>query len=167
MFTFKTLADMGSISTASYRKSLVNSKTEKSQFKEFTIWSTPRGSKPLRVEKKLDIDLNTERRCTKDESECLLHTKKKVVLIDGWAHIACQGRKLSEKSNFAWYQEISQFQQRSHLWYVGKWALFYPLLPCLFLNRSLIDFQINDTQVRLQSGGLAFQSCEQQKSSSK
>lgn len=39
--------------------------------------------------------------------------------------------------------KISQIQQKSHLWYLGEWASFYPSLPRLFLNRSLIDCPIN------------------------
>lgn len=65
------------------------------------------------------------------------------VLIDGWAHVSCQERKLSEKSNSAWCQNTSQFQQESHLWYLGEWASFYPSLPCVFLDHSLIDSPIN------------------------
>ncbi len=93
----------------------------------------------------MDIDLDAERWYTKDKRECLLHKKGGGVRIDGCAHIGCQERKLSEKSNSAWYQKISQFQQESHLWYLGEWASFYPSLPGLFLNRYLTDFPINHT----------------------
>lgn len=47
-----------------------------------TFRSTPRGSEEVRVEKKLDIDLDAERWYTKDKRECLLH-KKGGVRIDG------------------------------------------------------------------------------------
>lgn len=121
-------------------------------------WGSESGGK-----KKLDIDLKAERWYTKDKRVCLLH-KGRVgsgVRIDGWVHIVCQGSKLSEKSNFAWYQRISQFQQESHLWYLGEWASFYPSLPCLFLNRSLIDFPINHTHTHASKcraeAGSAFQ----------
>lgn len=60
--------------------------------------------------------------------------------------LAVKGGNCLEKSNSAWYQKISQFQQESHLWYLGERASFYPSLPCLFLNRSLIDFPINHTR---------------------
>lgn len=87
-----------------------------------------------------------KRWCTKgQEGECLLHKKKRAEFIDRWAHIGCQGTKMSEKSNSICYLKISQFQQESHLWHLGEWASFSPSLPCLFVNLSLIDSLIKHT----------------------
>ncbi len=55
--------------TDSYRESLVNSKMEKGQFKEF---NTLKGSESG---EKMIIDLDTQRWYTKDERQFVLHKK--------------------------------------------------------------------------------------------
>lgn len=79
--------------------------------------------------------------------------KREAALIDGWAHIGCQGRKMSEKSNSAFELEDKPIPARESF-VAFRWMSFILPLAALSISKLFLHWLLD------QSHTLTTQNCK-------
>lgn len=119
---------------------------EKGQFKEFN--TLEHSERKWGWKKKNWILIRMLKGGTQRMRESAFYTKRGGgggVLIDGWARISCQGRKLSEKSNSAWYPKDKPIPVRESF-VVFRWMSFILPLAASSISKSFLNWLPDQSQ---------------------
>lgn len=112
-----------------------------------------RGSQEVRVENKIGYWFGCWKVVHKRQERVPFYAKREAALIDGWAHIGCQGRKMSEKSNSAFELEDKPIPARESF-VAFRWMSFILPLAALSISKLFLHWLLD------QSHTLTTQNCK-------